>query len=132
MAQQATVSQIDPKTGKPIRKVVNVGDPNAFAGGYSLEERITDPNKQYQTTYDIGGVRYGLNPLAGGGGTTGEPEYNPSWGNNPPGSETMGDTKIRYPSSETDEYGNLLKNRMSNIKTDAEIQAEERARIQGF
>jgi hypothetical protein len=126
MAQQATVSQIDPKTGQPIRKVVNVGDPNAFGGGYSLEERITDPNKQYKTTYNIGGVNYGLNPMAGGATT--EPAYNPSWGNNPPGAETMGEeNKVRYP---TDEYGELLKSRMSGQKTEAEIQAEERARIQ--
>jgi hypothetical protein len=61
---QATVAMIDPKTGQPIRKAVNVGDPNAFAGGFSLEERITDPSKQYGNTYEIGGIKYGINPVA--------------------------------------------------------------------
>lgn len=47
-----------------------------------------------------------------------------------PTTPTTPNIPIRYPSSETDEYGNLLKGRLTGQKTEAEIQAEERQRIQ--
>jgi hypothetical protein len=128
MAQQATVARIDPATGQPVRKVVNVGDQNAFAGGYSLEEEIKDPAKKYQTTYDIGGIRYGLNPVqavAASSAAAGNDQVSAAENN---GSSVT----IRYPetNSVSDAYGKVLESRTTGVLTDEQIQAQERERIQ--
>ena len=55
---QATV--VNPQTGQ--RKVVNVGDPNAFAGGFQLEQKIASPSdvSKYTVTNKDSNSLYGV------------------------------------------------------------------------
>ena len=66
----AKATVVNPKTGQ--RKVVNVGDPNAFAGGFQLEQGAPKPQsdfgrsaQEYQSYIDSARKAFGADTLEG-------------------------------------------------------------------